>query len=43
MMRKERPMGSLWDRTPTPMRWVIGISAAIYFGGGLIAPFFWRF
>lgn len=33
--------GSLTDRLPTWINWLIGIGAIIYFGGGLLAPFFW--
>jgi hypothetical protein len=35
--------GSIWDNLPTPMKWIVGIGATLYFGGGLIVPFFWSF
>lgn len=34
--------GSLWDRMPVWLRIVAVIAATLYFGGGLIAPFFWH-
>lgn len=33
--------GSIWDRLPTPLKWVVGVLLVIYFVGGLIAPLFW--
>jgi hypothetical protein len=37
-----RNSGSMWDRMSTPTKWSVGIGMAVYFGGGLIVPFFWR-
>jgi hypothetical protein len=38
---KYQPPDSVWDGLPTPLKWVVGISAILYFGAGLAAPFFW--
>lgn len=35
--------GSLWDSFSTPIKWIVGVTVSLYFGGGLIAPFFWVF
>lgn len=34
--------GSAADRFPMWVNWLIGVVLAIYFGGGLIAPLFWK-
>ncbi len=33
----------LWDEMPKPLRVVVVVLGTIYFGGGLIVPFFWSF
>lgn len=37
-----RASGSFADSCPGWLNWTINIAIAIYFGGGLIAPFFWK-
>lgn len=27
----------LWDTFPTPVKWVVAVAAAMYFGGGTLA------